>query len=209
MAQDPKLAALTQLMISSIEASLNARLPALTSAIDQVGADLTRMIAEIQTSIVAARTDIGVLGARLEMLEAGLGSNVKRTVHTAAPRAAIPKGNGKAPAKKAADTVDYTKITNVLLFFKHAMGLDVENIREVYATESLLAIAEADPTVMKKKNEDPDSPAYWSAVANVLWKSSLNDASKNEVRTRFSRWKEAMKRLEDNPDLQEEVYNDE
>ena len=80
-------------------------------------------------------------------------------------------------------------------------------MREIYATEEVLAKAKNDSGVAKK---DPakDEIGYYSAVGAYLWKHVLTDQQQDEVRAQFNAWKEQATREAAEPQLEEDGEED-
>ena len=125
---------------------------------------------------------------------------------TAAKRAV--KGAGKGPAgakaakKPVSDDDPMAKVTNSALFFRYNMINDIDGAREQWGTEDRLADAASDATVAKRKNGEPE---WWGAVGTYIWRHSLNDEEKKEVKAAFDAMKEARTRDNTDAPLNEEA----
>lgn len=176
----------------------------IVAAIDKVVAKALeaglKPLAEGQTELLV---QVNTILARLDMIESmsgGGGAAPKRTVRTAPakPAAASPgakNGTKATPGKKPP--------TNALLYFRYALGGDLENYRETYVTDELKAEAASDPTV-SKKDEAKDAESYWFALSQWLWKTKLSDESKAEVKRHYEAWKNEQARAESAEALEED-----
>ena len=147
--------------------------------------------------------------ARLETLESAAasgGATAKRAVRSGA--AAKKGGAAKAGGAKKPTGSDASKVTNALLYFRHAMANDLDDSRATHGTEENLGEAEKDATV-SKKDRTKDESGYFSAVGAYLWKTVLTDEQKNEVRAQFTAWKEQAARDDAEPQLEEDAADDE
>ena len=146
--------------------------------------------------------------ARVETLESAVnsgGTTAKRAVRTgaAAKKGAAAKAGG---AKKPAGS-DASKVTNALLYFRHAMANDLDDSRATHGTDENLGEAEKDATV-SKKDRAKDETGYFSAVGAYLWKTVLTDEQKDEVRAQFTAWKEQAARDDAEPQLEEDAADE-
>ena len=147
-----------------------------------VAAALSAQNKDIAEKLAQQSVILGTILARVEALDAAMA-----TMGTAAPakRAVRATAAGKPAAKKAGGS----KVTNTLLYFRHAMETDLNEARATYLTDDNLAAAAADATVAKK-DITKDEGAYYSAVGNFIWKT-LTEAQKEEIRAEFTAWKSA------------------
>jgi len=176
------------------------------SIADGVHAKMTPDLAKLAEQLTKMSVTSCAIMARLETLESAVGAGgaaSKRAVRTTG--AAGAKGGAKGPAGKK-PTGDAGKVTNALLYFRYIMGQDLDDARETYATEENLLEAESDATVAKR-DKDKDPSGYYSAVAAALWKSTLTDDQKTEIRNQFTAWKEEMARGGAGAQLDEELDN--
>jgi hypothetical protein len=81
------------------------------------------------------------------------------------------------------------------------MAQNLNDFQEVYGTEDNLVTADADVTV-GKRDKDKDPAGYWSAVGAALWKVTLTDEQKDEIRSCFTAWKEDLARDDAEPPLE-------
>jgi hypothetical protein len=149
--------------------------------------------------------------ARLDALDQATGtiSNVetKRAVRTSQAGAAhsvvaAPGGARKAASKGQGGDA---KVTNALLYFRHAMARDLGDIRASYGSEENLREAEEKDKAAGKKNKALDPEGYYSAVAAYLWRQRvITDADKESIRAHYNAWKEQSTRSAAQPQLEVE-----
>lgn len=144
--------------------------------------------------IVSLSLELAIIQARLESTGAPT-AVAKRTIRTAS--------GSKKPAtiKSSKDTNVNVRITNALLFFRHAVATNINDLQTTYATPDNIAEADKDPTVIKK-NKETDPAGYYSAVGAFLWKNILSEDQKEDVRNQFSSWKEQTARTDELPQLE-------
>jgi len=82
------------------------------------------------------------------------------------------------------------------------MAQDIYGIRAEFATDENLAEADQDAGVAKVDKTKED--LYYSAVGAYLWKNTLTDAQKDEMRAKFNDWKGENIRAEADEPLEEE-----
>lgn len=166
---------------------------------DKQASEFARLAEEMAKLTVTCNTIL----ARVEMLDAAApaGAAPKRAIRTGGAKkdAAAKPGGAKKPAGS-----DTSRVTNALLYFRYALGNNLEETRETFCSAESLAEAEADPTVAKK-DQTKDESGYYSAVGAFLWKKVLTDDQKEEVRSQFLAWKEQITREGAEPQLEEEA----
>lgn len=140
--------------------------------------------------------------ARLEVVESMLASGTT-TAKKAVRTGAAASKKGATVGKKAAAGFEESKVKNTLLYFRHAMANNLDGLRDIYGTEENLAEAESDSSV-SKKDRNKDEAGYFSAVGHFLWKATLTDEQKAEVKTLFTTWQAQNKQNEDQPQLDED-----
>jgi hypothetical protein len=176
-------------------------------------AKISPEIAKLSEMIAKLTVTNAAMMARLEavegMLIGGADPAAKRTVKTAAApagKAAAPAGKATTVAKKAAagaKKAGGTEISNVLLYFRHMMEMDLEDARATYGTpENLEAIA--NNATFLKQDESKDPAKYWSAAGAALWGAVLTEEDKKTVKTSFLAYKEGGARNENETPLDEE-----
>lgn len=162
-----------------------------------VKTDLTPEFKELSIAYAKLQVTLNSINARLEMLEAAVnagGCAPKRNVRPGGARGAT-KAVGANPADAA------SRVTNALLYFRYAMGNDLDDSRATFGTEENMATAEGEATV-GKKDKNKDEYGYWSAVGAALWKAVLSDGQKEEIRNAYKAWGEESKREAAAPQLE-------
>jgi hypothetical protein len=144
--------------------------------------------------LVSLSLELAIIQARLE--STGPPTAVpKRTIRTAS------SSKKPATAKSSKATNSNDKITNALLFFRHGVATNINDMQTTYATTDSLSEADKDPTVVKK-NKETDPAGYYSAVGAFIWKTILSEDQKEEVRNQFNSWKEQTARADADPQLE-------
>jgi hypothetical protein len=173
---------------------------------------LTPELQALATNIAKISVTQNATLARLEVLETALNTGAptaKRAVRTggtagAGTAAAKKSSSTKSGSKKPAGS-DPSKVTNALLYFRYAMANDLCGFRELYATEENIDSIRHDESFIKKEKEkEKDESGYYSSVGHALWRITLTDEQKAEIRTQFGLWKEDAAREGAEPQLEEE-----
>jgi hypothetical protein len=143
--------------------------------------------------LVSLSLELAIIQARLE----------STGPPTAVPKRPIRTTSSKKPAtaKSSKATNSNDKITNALLFFRHGVATNINDMQTTYATTDSLSEADKDPTVVKK-NKETDPAGYYSAVGAFIWKTILSEDQKEEVRNQFNSWKEQTARADADPQLE-------
>jgi hypothetical protein len=166
---------------------------ALSSEFEKLGANNAQLTVLVQQVL-----------ARLEMLETTTGVAPKRAVRGAGPAGAKKTAGAAAGgSKKTAAGSEVKKVTNALLFFRYALGHDLEDMRETYVTDEVCLEAEKDDS-MAKKDRKKDEYGYYSTLGAYLWKNGLTDDDKKTVRAAYGTWKESAAREDGEQQLEED-----
>lgn len=171
---------------------------------------------ELMKELIRLSVTCEAIKARLDALDQATGSlgnvETKRAVRTSQAGAAHGSVAAPGSARKAASKSQGgdAKVTNALLYFRHAMANDLGDIRASYGSEENLREAEEKDKAVGKKNKTADPEGYYSAVAAYLWRQRvITDADKESIRAHYNTWKEQSARSAAQPQLEVEHNDDE
>jgi hypothetical protein len=166
-----------------------------------VQAKLAVEFSKLGDEIAKLQVSLNSCNARLATLEQTVSSGAttaKRAVRAGGAKAGA--GAKKPPGKGKNGGSDASKVTNSLLYFRHAMAHNLDEYQDIYGVEENLLEADKDPTV-GKRDKNKDAIGYWSAVGAALWKNVLSEEQKEEVRSAYNAWKEQSTRDESEDQL--------